>query len=272
MSPSSRFLVVLVFLGVFVFPGTVRAQETQTGSELTDTGALLEIQRLENEKWQARRERTAGFWAAMMNSRKAAAAFREQQAIREEKLLEKRIQCREDIRRANRDTVEQVTVGCFRATLTLDLEMLRKEKQSVETVAGPTEYFRKSALFHIGNLMDALSTVIQAIDAGVYEGKEDLREAKQNLDKTYRENRRLAVTRLRIDRAITWLQLLMIRLENVRKTQPTEEVTARLTDAIRCLERKEEMLNALLPLENNQILIEGFRQVQSEVKICRPAS
>ena len=204
-----------------------------------------------------------------MNSRKAAATFREQQAIRQEKLTEKRVQCREDVRKANRDSVEQVTVGCFRASLTLDLEMLRKEKQFVETVAGPTETFRKSAVFHIGNLMDAISTIIEAIDAGVYDGKEDLAEAKQNLGNAYRENRRLAMTRLRIDRAITWLTLLMIRLEDVRKTAPPEAVSAKLSDAIACLEVKEAALAELLPLENNQALIDAFRQVQSELKICR---
>lgn len=278
MTPSSRLLIVFALLGVLLLPVEAFAQEssgsgaqtTGSGTALTDTGALLEMQRLEQEKWDARRVRTAGFWAKMMNNRKAANAFREQQEIRREKRKEKRLACREDVRRANRDSITSVTFNCFRATLTMDLEMLRKEKQFVEEMAGPTANYRKAALFHIGNLMDAISTIVQAMDAGVYGAEEDLLEAKQNLGATYGANRRLAMTKLRVDRAITWTIHLMVRMEDIAHgyTPPPAEVQQKLGDVIACLEDKKASLEALLALENNDEIIEGFRQVQSDVKFC----
>lgn len=279
MTPSSRLLIVFSLLGALLLPVDTLAQETGSGSEtgsgteLTDSGALLEMQRLqaaEDAKWAAREERTAGFWAAMMNNRKTAAAHREQQEIRRQKRIEKRIACREDVRRANRDAIESVTFNCFRAMLTLDLEMLRKDKQFAETMAGPTQSYRASALFHIGNLMDAISTIVQAMDAGVYSGEEGLLEAKQNLNLSYRANRRLAMTHLRVDRTVTWAAHLMIRLRNVLQMTPAPppEAMAKLEAAIACLEQKQELLQTLLVMEDNKALITQFRQAQSELKFC----
>lgn len=227
-------------------------------------------QAAEAAKWAARRERTANFWADMMNQRKATTAYREQADIRREKRAEKRVACREDVRRANRDSIVSVTFNCYRAMLTLDLENLRKEKQFVETVAGPTASYRSSALFHIGNLMDAISTVVQAIDAGVYGSEEGLEEAKRNLGQAYRANRRLAMTRLRVDRTITWATHLMIRMDDIRHmyAAPTDESLAKIEETIACLEQKVETLNGLLLYEDNDDLITQFRQVQSELKFC----
>lgn len=206
----------------------------------------------------------------MMNTRKEAAAFREQQQLRRQKRTEKRRACRDDVRKANRDTVTTVTFTCFRATLTMDLEMLRKEKQFVETMAGPVESTKKTALFHIGNLMDAISTVIQAMDVGVYDSKEGLEEAKRNLGITYNVQRSLAMSHLRVDRARTWVIHLMVRLDDIRvgNTPPPPLVTEKIEAAIACLEEQEAVLKTLLQEEEQNELITGFRQVQSDVKFC----
>ncbi len=268
MTPS-RFLIALTLLGVLLFPVEISAEGTGTGSELTDTGALLETQRLEEEKWQAYRERTAGFFASMMNNRKAERAFREQQAIRRQKLFEKRMLCREDIRKANRDALKRVTLACFRATLTLELEMLRKEKQYIEEVAGPTGEFRARAVASIERLSDAVSTIITAIDAGVYGSKADVQEAKINLEKSYRVHRRHALALLATDRSIIWVTHLMVRLDDIRTTADLqEEIRLKLDDAIACMEVRKTTLEALLAEESYQALIDGFRQAESELKIC----
>lgn len=291
VTPTSRLLTACSLFGLLCLPteafAAIGLQSSASSSSLStsseqssepadvivepevDTGALLKMQQ-EQALWALRRARSAGFWAAMMNNRKEAAAFRDQQAIRREKRTEKRIACRDDVRSANRDTVTPITFNCFRATLTMDLEMLRKEKQFVEVMAGPTEQYRKSALFHIGNLMDAISTIVQAMDAGVYGSKEDLEDAKKNLGLTYKAQRSLAMTRLRVDRAITWVAHLMVRLEDIRSfyTPPPVEVQAELSEAIACLADRQAALEALLPLEDNEALIDGFRQVQSGVKFC----
>lgn len=272
MTPFSRILIVFALLGVLSLPIEVFAQEQNTGSGeiATDTGAVLEMQRQEDEKWKIRKARTINFWANMMNQRKAANAHQEQQDIRRKKRTDKRVACAEDVRRANRDSKTSVTFNCFRATRTLDLEMLRKEKQFVETMAGPTSNYRSSALFHIENEMDAISTIVQAIDAGVYQTEEDLLEAKQNLHAAYTTNTRLATTRLRVDRAITWVIHLMVRMANIRTMHnpPPADVLTIIDDAIACLEDRESSLNALLDFESNEEIIRQFRQVQTELKFC----
>ncbi len=183
--------------------------------------------------------------------------------------MEKRIACREDIRKANRDSLFSVTATCFRATLTLDLEILRKEKQFVSSVEGVTDAYRNLALMAIDRLSDAIATVVQAIDVGVYTNKEGLQEAKQNLGTVYRTQERLAMTRLLIDRSITWMNHLMIRLKDIEdRTLAPEEITLKIDDAIACLEAREASLKELLPLEDSGALLGGFRQVQSHIKIC----
>lgn len=246
---------------------SVESSASSVSSELS-TGALLEMQQ-RAARWKTRRERTQNFWADMMNSRTEASNFRKTHKERRAKRAAKRLECRDDVRKANRDTLAPITMNCYRATLTQDLEILRKQKQFVEGIVGPTENYRNPAIFHIQNLMDAISTVIRAIDAGVYSSKEGLEEAKKNLGQAYRTQYRLAMTHLRIDRSITWLQHLMVRVQDIiEREKLATQVLATLEEVIACLEDREASLGELLLLENNEALIEDFRQVQSDVKFC----
>lgn len=271
LSPTSAFAAVGLQPGYDVDYDWAKEQEpvneTQQEPDLS-TGALLEMQQ-EKELWDSRKERVQDFWVDMMNYRKTVQDFREGHKERKQKRAQKRIDCREDVRRANRDTVNPITLHCFRAVLTTDLEILRKQKQYVEGIAGLREEYRSAALFHIENLMDAISTIIQAIDAGVYSDKDGVADAKKNLGEAYRTHHRLAMTHMRIDRSITWLIHLMVRLKTIEeKLDPAEEVVAKMDEAIACLEVKQSALEELLPMEDNEALIVAFRQVQSEVKIC----
>ena len=49
---------------------------------------------------------------------------------------------------------------------------------------------------------------------------------------------------------------------------PTAEAAAKLEEAIACLEQKQGVLESLLTIENNDDLINQFRQAQSELKFC----
>ena len=216
-----------------------------------------------------REERVQNFWAAFMNNRKERAAFVQQNALRREKRKEKRIQCRDDVRRANRDSILSETLHCFRAMLTLDLETLRKEKQYVHSIAGVTETYRTAAVSEIQNTMDAIAPIVEAVDVGVYTDTEQLTEAKSNLETRYRQAKRLAQTLARVDHTKTWLEHLMVRIYSIPLSEnPTEEVRQKLEESIACLEQKEVMLDPLFSVEDNNALIDQFRQVQSEIKFC----
>jgi hypothetical protein len=227
---------------------------------------LLEEEKI---KWQGRIDATQGFWATFMNNRKVTSAFVEQHKIRRNKRKEKRLACRGDLRRANRDNLLSESMRCFRATLTIELEMLRKERQYVESIAGVTDQYKTAAIFHIDNLMEAISTVTSAIDNGVYNSKEDLLEAKKSLESHYRLSKRTALAKLRVDRSRTWMKHLMVRLHSVLILGgPEEEVVPKIEEAIACLEQKEALIFPLFSLEDYSALDSQFRQVQSEIKFC----
>ena len=234
----------------------------------TETGTLIKFrQRL--EKMNARKARTRDFWENMMNFRKAEDSYRKQHAIRREKRRDKRLNCRIDVRKANRDAILRETLQCFKATVSQDLEILRKERLYIEKLPGVRDEYRGGALFHSQNLSDALQAIIQAIDAGVYTSKEGLQDAKRSLSGTYRAQKRLAMTRLRINRSLTWISHLLIRLDEVSvRTDPDPVVAAKIEEVAACLEGQEKHLEALLSLEDNDALIAEFRQAQSDIKFC----
>lgn len=285
MNNLPRNFIASLFVSALLIPSFLEAEEGYQGEQdpsameesleqepEMSSGALLEQQEKEVEarmKWEERMNTTEGFWANFMNNRKNTSSFVEQHNIRREKRAEKRLACRNDVRRANRDSILSETIHCFRATLTLDLEMLRKEQQYIEMVSVTSEDHREAATFHIQNLMDAISTIVSAIDAGVYSSKEELEEAKVNLESHYRLSKRVAMLKLRIDHSIMWSKHLMVRLHSVLILgSPEAEVVPKIEEAIACLEQKETLLFSLFSLEDYSALDSQFRQVQSEMKFC----
>ncbi len=269
MITLSRNIGVLLLVPLVCAPHFVMAAQEEP--ELS-SGALLEMQQQEESarlKWAERMEATSSFWADYMNNRKVATAYREQHALRREKRKEKRLQCRNDVRRANRDSLLSETMHCFRATLSMDLEILRKQLQYIESMVGASEKYRSDAVYHTQNLMDGISTVVAAIDTGVYTGKEELEEAKIHLEEHYRVHQRTSMAYLRVSHSQTWLTHLMVRLHDVLMMEKVyEEVVPKINESIACLEQKKELLEALFSVEAYSTLINQFRQVQSEVKFC----
>ena len=274
-SNPSRLIIVFVLLGILFLPFEVFAEEPQ--QELSASGAILEeLRRLEEENnlWKARREETSGFWANMMNALKERESFRKQHLLRREKRTELRRSCRSDVRRSNRDSKLPTMFRCYRATLSLDLEDLRKEKALLAD---------SKALGTHSELSDAISTIIAAIDVGIYETEEGLMEAKTNLAKKYRVPHFLAVSRAKLNYIQLWSLQMMVRIRDIQEEcspgsekaykcpdSPLQEgFDQELSDVITCYESARDSVDPLLILENNQDLISGLRQVHSDLNICR---
>ena len=222
-----------------------------------------------DQKWNDRRARNQGFWADMMNHRKAEADFKEHHTARREERRLKRLECRTDIRKAGRGAMMPITLKCFAAVLTTELEILRKEKQYLSTIPGPSEQYINGAMFHIESLSDAISTIIRSIDSEFYEEKSAVQDAKEQLGSLYRENKRLAMTKLRVSKSLAWINHLIIRLDNARLSSAiSEPVRGKIREAIDCFETQEDAIKSLLSLDDNDALIERFRQEQSNVKFC----
>lgn len=214
---------------------------------VTGTGTVIE-----DPVWQARRFRDQDFENAMLNSRKTVAAFIAQQATRLQKRGELLAQCREDLRRANRDTLFKETLRCFRSFLVGDLEIARKEKTFAEGLVGPSQESVSAASAALGKLMDAISTVLTGIDAGIYQTKDDLQEAKNNLQTKYRIPAQTALTELRLSRRATWINHLLVRLKDL-EAEPDlpAEIVSSLEETIGCYEARESELSERAdPAEN----------------------
>jgi len=205
----------------------------------------------------------------MMNFRKADADFAKEHTARREERRAKRFECRTDIRKANRGAMMPITIKCYRAVLQKELEILRKQVQYIKTVPGPTEQYRNTAVFHTENLSNAISAIIKSIDSGYYEEKTQVQKAKQSLGDLYRPNKRLAMTQLRVSRLLAWVNHLSIRLDDIRQQPDLDEaVLEKIEMGITCFEEREAQIKLLLSLEDNNTLIDAFRQEQSDVKFC----
>lgn len=150
--------------------------------------------------------------------------------------------CRDELRRANRDSVFPVTLRCFRGLLVQDLTMLRKRETYVAELTGISDAVRESALTAVRDLTDAVVTVANAIDTGVYERPEDLIDVKQRLTLQYRIADWQADLLLRIDRHRAWLAQLLHRLELLRSRNARED---QLTAALDCLEERSDTIDGL---------------------------
>ena len=269
--PISRILIVL---SVIVLPQTAAAYIIETdykypqihraaASSESSISSVSPASSLSPE--QIRRNRNQGFWADTMNYRKDEASFLKAHAERRLQRRNTRLECRTKVRKANRGAMVPITLKCYRSTLQTELEILRKEKQYVQNVPGPLEQYRIGAVAHIDNLADAITITVNAIDNGAYETKEAVQEAKKSLAATYRNNKRLAMTKLRISRSIAWINHLIIRIDDLPDNASSAEKRGLATA---CFAESETGLLALLEQEDNDALIADFRQEQSNLKYC----
>ncbi len=245
------------------------APEPEVTEEITSKDTSQEEERLaEILKWNTRRNATFHFWEKMMNNRAPTKSYRTKATERREKRKQLRIQCRTNMRKANRDTKQAESERCMETILKIDMEELRQQKQRIVDMAGVTNEAKNIALFHTDNLMEAIASILAYIEQGAY-GPNDLANEVRNLSTHYRQMKRISMTRLRISRAQTWLKHLMVRLRDIEEElDPAPEVIVKIGEVITCLEQKGDLFSSLSEVEDNSALIVGFRQAQSEVKFC----
>ncbi|MBU0767123.1 hypothetical protein KKF55_05105 [Patescibacteria group bacterium] len=220
--------------------------DAQTGALLTETGSIAEEDdhQLTPEE---RYTRINGFILRVDNRFEKIQSQRSAEQLRRQDDIQNQILCRNDIRQSNRDTKLPTLFRCYRGALTLDLETLRKERTNLVDITGATEEVREATLATINPLMDAIATVIDAIDAGVYESEEDLKEAKRNLTERYWTLKWMASTKLRADEMLTWTVFLMSETAPLILRDDITEVEQEIyTNAYACLESAELRLTEVL--------------------------
>jgi hypothetical protein len=143
------------------------------------------------------------------------AAFREAQSAFVKKRTAHRVSCRLDLRRANRDKTFPTLLQCFRGELTLERDFRKQERTYVSEAAGVTDQVRTSALTSLDAFLDAVGAIVTGIDSGVYQEKDTLADARLKLQQKYRAPLQTALSKVRADRAISWIALLSSESEGL---------------------------------------------------------
>jgi len=251
----------------YYLPAELSDTETESEALLTETGSLVLDER--QLTFEERDARIKGFMLRVENRFEKIRSQRSAEQLRRQESIQHQILCRDDVRRANRDLKLPTLFRCYRGALTLDLETLRKERTNLDDLTGATPEAREETLASINALMDAIATIVDAIDAGVYGSQEDLEEAKRNLAEQYWIPKWFASSKLRADEMLTWTAYFMnIIAPLLLETSLAEEDEEIFTNAYACFEDAELRLTAVIDAEELETVSEKMDGALGELASC----
>jgi hypothetical protein len=191
---------------------------------------------------------------------------RARQSIR---AAEHRVECRERLRRANKETQFDVTATCMREELLLELAVLRSERTDIAKWTFLGDEPRIIVLARTDALIDAAQTIVDAIDAEVYAEAGELSDAKLRLHMRYRVPRMAAMLLLPADAERAWAALFSLRIAQRVEAEPElAQETDLLLPAVACLEAAHAGWAAFPPISDYIEMKDVFGQYQSERSQC----
>lgn len=239
---------VLVAFVLIITPASLSAQETGSGAmHTTATGSTMEIAKDTGSLLRRLDLLVAEAQAIDVKSR-GDALDREtkygqlalERSRQEPRRLEHRVACRERMRKANRDEQVRTAATCFREMLALELAVVRKERTLVASFSWIPDASRMRPLAATDELISALQTIIDAIDAGIYTEILELEDAKARLHEKYRLPRMAAMMTLEAERDRAWNALFALRIQQMLENGlDVSEAYDRLLPAIDCLELQQ---------------------------------
>lgn len=210
-----------------------------TGSgSTTGSGTTVESPELAKD----RETRIEGLKTAQQKMKKADTQYRDARTTYVKERAEHRKQCRDDLRKANRDTRYPTIESCYHAELHLEREFLAKRRTYIVAIPGISDNARSNVLNRLDLLIDAIDTVIFAIDSNVYQSQESLLQTKNNLLVKYRQPFWSAVSLARGDRAISWIAQLRVDIDAAKAEAAKPEYDTATT----CLATEETDLRTIL--------------------------
>ncbi|MBU2213665.1 hypothetical protein KJ996_03445 [Patescibacteria group bacterium] len=251
----------------YYLPAELSFTETESGTLLTETGSIVLDER--QLTFEERDARIKGFILRLENRFEKIQAQRDAQQLRRQESIQHQILCRDDVRRSNRDMKLPTLFRCYRGALTLDLEALRKERTNLDDLIGATLEAREASLATINALMDAIATIVDAIDDGVYGSQKDLEEAKHNLAERYWIPKWIASTKLRADEMLTWTSYFLETIApQLIENGFNEEYAEVLTNAYACFEDAELRITAVIDAEDLDAITEKMDGALGELAAC----
>ncbi len=205
-------------------------------AESNGSGTLLE--RITALRTQIEARVPASTGALLPNAAKQK-TWDTEKARHEQRLWELRAKCREELRKANRDTIAAKAQQCVRSDLMEELAMRRKEKAYMESLPALDPVILKNYSDTTAALMDAEVAIVDGIDSNVYTSVELLQTAKRKLREQYRVPYWKAAFRLSADRVIPWVAWHVSRVEELLTEEPEIEAES----AVQCLEETVNLLS-----------------------------
>lgn len=242
-----------------LMPTLSMAQSASSSSNATGSGGTLTVPPepaviVEDRAW-----RLQGFTAAVVKAENADAQEREHRALYLRKRSDDRAACRDALRRSNKSTLLKTLLRCYGEELAWEKDFRRKQQDHIRSVAGITPAVRSLALSRGELLINAIDAILFAIESGVYADRDDLLEAKRNLQAKYRKPLMESLTMLRADRTLTWIADLLRQIDALALSE--------LADARACLVAREGAFRPLIEPTTEQ-RSEKLLRALSETRQC----
>jgi hypothetical protein len=233
---ATRFIVgaVLAFSPVLCMAQETAGSSSGATTVTVDTGAVL----LEHLDAVAEGAMPLKDLATPEKSRTAWASEVQRYAERSGEL---RTRCHEEIRKANRDTIVSKSAQCLRSDLLLEITHRRKQADMFADMQGVDGNVAEAASIGVGAYVSAANAVVDGVDTGVFTTVDMLKQAKRNLDVTYRTPMLRTFVRARASRAASLARSLAASVNAALNGDARRP----FIDAfVPCIERAQGLLSA----------------------------
>lgn len=193
VSVSQALLLALVSPIVMGASGTTTLT---SGSGSTMTGVVLTAKEADT-RIAERQSQVRVFAANIKEWMLIRAAWRAFDAQEEASAMNDRSVCRADIRQANRETLLQTQVRCFRREMSTWRTRLLKQETFITRTPGLPNSITQPLLSHSRGLREAIGVIIVALDNNVLKTEAQLVEVKRNVRTKYGMPLRTALETMR---------------------------------------------------------------------------
>lgn len=195
--------------------------------------------------------------AVMQEWQSEAARMRQRQ-------LQNRSDCSTAIRRANRDTLMGTANRCVRNELLLETTLLQKQQEYINALPLSDETVRTNLHDPFLRFRDASTAIVNAIDAGLFQQMDTLRQTTRNLHTQYRQTLNQARALVSLERERTWMLTLARNMRSVQTADPAN--AALLIPTALCLE------NASALFQESSVPLPALRTRLAACKILMPTA
>lgn len=233
--------------------------------DLPEEAATQEKSQALDPLWEKRNTRAAHFKSRFLLSRKTVDAGNASEGKARLQRAEHRYDCRESVRKANRDQRLGKLISCMREDLTLTMDMLKARSEVIAVLPGVSPELRGLAIARSELLADAVSTIIDGLDAGVYENEEGLFVVRKNLREKYLLPYWALLPRMEAEQMLSWISHMLLRGKSLAESL---DITAKLAEAEMCLANAEAALEAVAGEKDFQKMNIMISQARSTAISC----